>query len=180
MDYLSVVPDDIVTIIVPFLDDQSLKNVIKAYIEIDTVNNINKLDKNEVLFENLVREEFPGFYNEIKAVKGISKWYNIYLELIESIPEGQIEAYHEDREPEYMTYRWKLDKKYILNTEGIINFPKIIYQALFNDDFPDVYKKLVRLSEVPWRELYMDYKSRIEYDRELIDEITKSPNFAEI
>ncbi len=81
----------------------------------------------------------------LQKVSNNKKWRDIYNELTNSIPKYvEKSCQYEVANEIHPGDRSKLDDTYILSfsLEDIIKFPNIIYEALFNKEFKNVYDKI--------------------------------------
>ena len=160
MNYFDLLPIELNGIIITYLDD----NAIDVFMN----DIVSDLKNDEMSCQNLTKLQFPELFNDIKNISNTRKWKNIYEELIKTIP---------------MTLnRKRIDKSWILYLtnkkiipEGEMNFPSIIYEALFNKEFSDVYKQMKPyIRDDIWILFYLAYSSSNNYSKLQIDTIIKT------
>ena len=157
MNYFEILPDDLLFIILKYSDDNTIITFIDIFRDnINSFNNIGKLDYNFNLFRELIKIKFEGFYDIINSFYVKEKdqnnnWRDTFYQLIENIPDE--EYLHLNK----ILKRSELNKNYILYTIGIVNYPSIIYEALFNLEFEELYLQL-KDYDVPWNYIYQFFK----------------------
>ena len=188
--YFNYLPSDILIQLLYYLDDESTLIFVNSFQHSGyEYFDVNGLHQSQLAFELLVRYKFTGLYRVLKNLVNLKKytWITVWYWLKNSISDidlnvnlsppppnpddisDDMESGSDDipLEINLIYERYKITPEGVIYSKDFINYPDVVYEAIFLNEFPEAYDKLKEIKDVRWGPLYLLFKDN--YSSKYID-----------